>query len=126
MLESIAERVAHLNTVLNNHIKMTDRNLGQICDKIKGFKNQIVCSNDRRASHIDELSTSSNELKVIVGTKYDTLTRRLQKITDLVKNMPARSQGPTINIELESTRLEGTESGVTDTVRMEITFLVGD
>ena len=101
MLESIAESVAHLNTSLNNHIKMTDRNLGQIRNEIKCVQNQIVCSNYRQSSQIDEISTSSNELKVIVDKNYDTLTRRLQQITDLVKNLPARSLGPTTNIEPE-------------------------
>ena len=56
-MHAIAESVAQLNTSLNNHIKMTDRNLGQIRDEIKCVKNHVVCSNDRQSSHIDEIRT---------------------------------------------------------------------
>lgn len=90
MVEEVHSAIIVLTTVLNehDHINKTNNKLSQLKDEIHSIKTCIKINTDRLNDNIESLASKNNEGSRTISGILGQFERRLQAITDCVKNIP--------------------------------------
>ena len=129
ILNSIHEAVLRIEHSLQDHIESTNANFAQMRDELHSLKRQSKSHSDFTDRHIEDVEASNLSLKSMNEKNHETFSRKLQTISDAIKQLnddiKTKTHSPT-SISNTKTAKNAFEKDVRKNEIKTKTLLIGD